>query len=138
MNWQHIANGANGLFSFGYHSYFYPLNDQDWRPLWANAVASNREVEKMVPVLLSVEPAPAARPDTEELVCRTWVKDGELYLLACNISDKALYAAIDLSEGKWRMAGTEIGTPATMDGEAKVRFYLDPIGVSFVRLVRAE
>ncbi len=138
MNWQHIAGGANGLFSFAYHSYFYPLNRQDWRPLWANAVAANREVAKMIPVLLSVEPAPAARPDTEELACRTWVKDGELYLLACNISSQALYAAVDLSEGRWRMAGTEIGSPATMDGDAKVRFYLDPIGVSFVRLARAD
>ena len=138
MNWQHIANGANGLFSFAYHSYFYPLNRQDWRPLWANAVAANREVAKMIPVLLSVEPAPAARPDTEELVCRTWMKGGELYLLACNISSQALYASVDLSEGRWRMAGTEVGSPATMDGDAKVRFYLDPIGVSFVRLVRAN
>ena len=137
MNWQHIANGANGLFSFGYHSYFYPLNDQDWRPLWANAVASNREVEKMVPVLLSVEPAPSARPDTEKLVCRTWVKDGELYVLACNIDDKPLYAAIDLSGGEWRMAGTEIGSPATMDGPAKIRLYMDSIGVSFLRLAPA-
>ncbi len=138
MNWQHIANGANGLFSFAYHSYFYPLNRQDWRPLWANAVEANREVAKMIPVLLSVEPSPTARPDTEELACRTWVKGGELYLLACNISNRALYAAVDLSEGRWRMAGTEVGSPATMDGDAKVRFYLDPIGVSFVRLVRAD
>ena len=134
MNWQHIANGANGLFSFAYHCYFYPLNKQDWRPLWAAAVEANREVAKMIPVLLSVDPAPSAKGDSEELVCRTWMKGGELYLLACNISDKPLYAAAELSAGRWRMAGAEVGSPATMDGERKVRFYLDPIGVSFVRL----
>ena len=134
MNWQHIANGANGLFSFAYHCYFYPLNKQDWRPLWALAVAANREVAKMIPVLLSVDPAPSAKGDSEDLVCRTWMKGGDLYLLVCNISDKPLYASADLSAGSWRMSGVEVGSPGAMDGERRVRFYLDPIGVSFVRL----
>ena len=134
MNWQHIAGGANGLIPFSYYSQFYPLNKQDWRPFWAVSVASYREVARMVPVLLSVEPAPTPRPDSDDLSCRTWVKDGDLYLLACNLSPKPLYASVDLSSGSWTMAGTEVGTPAAMDGPAKVRFYMDPDGVSFVRL----
>ena len=137
INWQHIACGANGLIPFAYHCFFYPLNRQDWRPLWALAVEACREVARMAPVLLSVEPAPAVTPDSEALVCRSWVKDGDLYVLACNIEPKPLYAAIDLSEGQWRMVGTEIGTPATMDGPAKIRLYMDPIGVSFLRLAPA-
>ena len=137
INWQHIALGANGLMPFAYHCFFYPLNRQDWRPLWAVAVESYREVARMIPVLLSIDHAPVAKPDSDSLVCRTWGKDGDLYVLACNIDDKPLYAAIDLSGGEWRMVGPEVGSPAIMDGLSKIRLYMDPIGVSFLRLAPA-
>ncbi|HNX04613.1 MAG TPA: glycoside hydrolase family 2 TIM barrel-domain containing protein [Opitutales bacterium] len=138
MNWQHIANGANGLLSFAFNCYFYPLNKQDWRTLWALTVEANREVAKMIPVLLSIEPAPLGEPASADLVCRTWVKDGDLYLLACNLSEKPLYTSVKLSDGAWKMSGAEVGTPAAMAGPSTVRFYLDPIGVSFVRLSKAD
>jgi len=138
MNWQHIANGANGLLSFAFNCYFYPLNRQDWRTFWALTVEANREVAKMIPVLLSVEPAPRGEPDSEDLICRTWVKDGDLYLLACNLSEKPLYASVKLSGGAWKLSGTEVGTPASMADPSRVRFYFDPIGVSFLRLSKAE
>ena len=134
MNWQHIAGGANGLISFAVNCLFYPLNKQDWRPLWAQVVEVNKEVAKMIPVLLSVEHAPKATADSQDVICRTWVKDGELYLLVCNLLEKPLYASVCLSEGDWAVSGTEVGTPATSDGSRRVRFYLDSIGVSFVRL----
>lgn len=134
MNWQHIAGGANGLISFALNSFFYPSNKYDWRPLWAQVVEVNREIARLIPVLLSVEDAPRAAPDSTDMVCRTWVKDGELFLLACNLSEKPLYASAMLSGGDWKVVGTEVGTPATSDGSRRVRFYLNPIGVSLVRL----
>ena len=134
MNWQFIANGANGLFLFAFNCYFYPLCKDDWRPRFALACEGAREVARLTDVLLSVDPAPKATPNSEDAICRTWVKDGKAYLLVCNLSEKPLDVAVALDSGAWRMSGTEVGTPATMKDARTVAFYLDPIGVSLVRL----
>lgn len=138
MNWQFVANGAKGLFLFAYHCNFYPLCRDDWRPRFALVCEAAREVKKMSEVILSVESAPKATPNSEDAVCRTWVKDGKAYLLVCNLSEKPLDVAVALDSGAWRMSGTEVGTPATMKDARTVAFYLDPIGVSLVRLDSAR
>ena len=74
----------------------------------------------------------------EVLLPTVWVKDGKAYLLVCNLSEKPLDVAVALDSGAWRMSGTEVGTPATMKDARTVAFYLDPIGVSLVRLDSAR
>ena len=138
MNWQFIANGANGLFLFAFNCYFYPLCKDDWRPRFAIACEGVREFARLTDVLLSIDRAPKATPDSEDAVCRTWVKDGKAYLLVCNLSERPLDVAVALDSGAWRMSGTEVGTPATMKDERTVAFYLDSIGVSLVRLDPAK
>lgn len=138
MVWQHIAGGANGIISFAFHCLFYPTNLQDWRPRWEITRAVHQEVKDMVPVLLSVDPAPSVTVESGDLACRTWVKDGDLYLLACDISGKPGDATVRISSGAWRMLGTELGSPASMADSSVVSFYFDAYGVSFVRLGRCE
>ena len=138
MVWQHIAGGANGIMSFAFHCLFYPTNLQDWRPRWEITRAVHQEVKDMVPVLLSVESAPSVTVESGDLACRTWVKDGELYLLACDISGKPGDATVRISSGKWKMLGTELGSPASMADPSVVSFFLDAYGVSFVRLGRCN
>ena len=138
MNWQMIANGANGLFLFAFNCYFYPLCKDDWRPRFAVACEAAREVKRMSDVILSAEPAPKGTPNTDQAVCRTWVKDGKAYVLVCSLSAKPLDVSVTLDAGAWKMDGTEVGTPATMAGPRKVAFYLDPIGVSLVRLAKEK
>ncbi|MBR3820282.1 MAG: hypothetical protein IKJ37_01530 [Kiritimatiellae bacterium] len=134
MFWQFIANGANGLLPYAYNVFFYPLNKDDWRPRFVLVCEAAREVAKMSDVLLSVEDAPKGLPNTGDAVCRTWMKDGLAYVLVCNLAERPVDVSVALSSGRWKMDGVEVGTPATMDGEAKVNFYLDSIGVSLVRL----
>ena len=138
MNWQMIANGANGLFLFAFNCYFYPLCKDDWRPRFAVACEAAREVKRMSDVILSAEPAPKGTPSTDQAVCRTWAKDDKAYVLVCNLSAKPLDVSVTLDAGEWKMSGTEVGTPATMAGPHTVSFYLDPIGVSLVRLAKEK
>ena len=134
MNWQYIANGANGLFLFAFNCYFYPLCKDDWRPRFALACEGAREVARLADVLLSVEPAPKGGLNSSQAVCRTWAKDGKVYVLVCNLANRPQDVTVELDAGSWCMDGTELGTPATMAGPRTVSFYLDAIGVSLVRL----
>ena len=126
MIWQNIAAGSNGIVS-------YNLRGETWAYL-DSLLKVHRELAGMADVLLSVETAPKAMPDTADASCRMWVKDGKAYLLVCNLSDKQLDAAVTLDSGAWRVCGVEIGTSATMKDAQTAAFRLDPIGVSLVRL----
>ena len=43
-------------------------------------------------------------------------------------------AEVEIASGAWRLASTEVGTPATMSGDRRLKFVFAPNGVSFVRL----
>jgi len=128
VNWQHIAGGANGLVSF-----VFGLGDE-FLDHWADVCAAGEEVRRLTPVLLSVEPVPQLIVSRETLACRVWSKDGDIYLLACNVTREPLSASVGLGEGSWTVRGHEIGTAGQMQGERTVGFDLAPLGVSIVRL----
>lgn len=134
MVWQHIANGANGIISFAFHCLFYPSNRQDWRPRWEITKAVHAEVKKMTPVLLSVDSAPKAKIETGNAVCRTWMKNGKLYLLVCSLSNIPTDVTVSIQSGKWDVQGIEVGTPASMANPSLVSFFMDAYGVSLVCL----
>ena len=138
MSWQHIAGGANGLVSFCFYRIVEAAKEPDpevRKANFASVCAVSREIAKMFPVLLSVEPCPAVKPvDAKTAVCRAWAKGGELYVLACSLRDAAGEAEVEIASGAWCLAGTEVGTPATMTGGRRLKFAFAPNGVSFVRL----
>ena len=129
VNWQHVAGGANGLIA-----YAFSLRD-DFMPHWGDVCAAADEVRRMAPVLLSIEPAPQVESTSELVPCRAWVKDGDLYLLACNVVREPVEASVRIGSGNWRMAGAEVGVAAKMADGRTVAFDLPAIGVSFVRMV---
>lgn len=129
VNWQHVAGGANGLIA-----YAFSLRD-DFMPHWGDVCAAADEVRRMAPVLLSIEPAPQVESTSELVPCRAWVKDGDLYLLACNVVREPVEASVRIGSGNWRMAGAEAGVAAKMADGRTVAFDLPAIGVSFVRMV---
>lgn len=138
MSWQHIAGGANGLVSFCFYRIVEAAKEPDpevRKANFASVCTVSREIAKMFPVLLSVEPCPAVKPaDEKAAVCRAWVKDGDLYVLACDLRGVSGEAEVEIASGAWRLASTEVGTPATMSGDRRLKFVFAPNGVSFVRL----
>lgn len=132
--WQHVAGGANGLVLYSFHDYLRRLKTQEeFDRCWGAACVIGNEVRRMIPVLLA-EPETGITSRNPDLVCRAWRKDGSLYLLACNVSDRALEASVALPPGTWKRVRTEVGEPAQLDGSGTVRFSLPPIGVSFMRI----
>ena len=132
MNWQHVAAGANGVISFSFSSMY---KQPEFQEVWNQTVAANEEIAKAVPVLLSVEPRPSVVPsDRKRLSCRTWVKDGKLHLLACNLTTKPISAYATLEYGVWKLEDRYMADgEVSVDGR-KVKYDLPPMGVSFVRL----
>ena len=86
MCWQHIAHGANGLISYCFHSLFRSLKDETLREdYWGRICRSHEGVKRMIPVLLSVEPAPVLTDVPLTMPARIWRKDGRLYVLVVNV-----------------------------------------------------
>ena len=75
------------------------------------------DVAAKIPVMLSADAAPQVSGAPESLLARTWVKDGEAWLLLCNITRQP------------------IKTTVTVGGR-NVPVDLPSIGVSFERLPR--
>ena len=125
MLWQHVANGATGLFSFRYHD----VTTETWKVV----LKTHREIADRTDVLLSDEPCPEVASSDEGLVCRAWKKDGSLFILACNILDRPLSARVTVSGGDWKPASADFGPEPTGIGRT-FDFALPPLGVSFARL----
>ena len=133
--WQHLACGANGLiaFAFGWAKDAWGDNVRE-NPDWKSLCRVAGEVRKMIPVMLSVDPAPTAKADAAIVPVRTWAKDGRVYLLAVNPTRQPLKASVTLSSGTWEIAGTEIGIAPAKTSAGGLSFDFPPLGVSFVRL----
>jgi hypothetical protein len=134
MNWQHIALGANGLISYCYHALYRDVKPENFDNYWKPICNAAAEVKKMMPVLLSVEEAPAAQGAPEMVPVRTWMKDGELYVLAVNARNEVQTANLALSRGAWAVAGCEIGVAGRLSAPDRLIIELPPLGVSFMRL----
>ena len=134
MNWQHIALGANGLIAYCYHALYRHVKPEDFDTYWKPICNAAAEVKKMMPVLLSVEEAPTAQGAPEMVPVRTWMKDGELYVLAVNARNEAQTANLALSRGAWAVAGCEIGVAGHLSAPDRLVIELPPLGVSFMRL----
>ena len=139
MCWQHIALGANGLISYCFHSYYnYVSTKEEFDKCWSLVCKVSSEVKKMIPVMLSVDKAPAVSGAAEMMPVRTWMYGGDLYVLLVNSGDKTQEASLDIAEGAWKMSSCEVGEPGRMDSDRRLLVTLPPHGVSFVRLSRAK
>ena len=138
MNWQHIAHGANGLVAYCFHSLFRDCPASDREMFWGRICRANEPVKRMVPVLLSVDPAPAVSGAPALMPTRVWRKDGEVYVLVVNAAAEKLSAALALSEGAWRVAGVEVGSAVRAEAQGRVlNVELAPAGYAMIRLADA-
>lgn len=134
MNWQHIAGGANGLVSYCFHALLRDIPPAEFEAYWGAICRPNEEVRRLIPVLLSVDPAPAVTGAPAELPVRVWSKGGDLYVLACNVLDRPLAATLKIGSGRWKAVAAEVGPKQRMSGPNTLDIDLPALGVSVMRL----
>lgn len=119
MTWQHIALGANGIIGYSYHDIgrCAKENPEEAARRWSVITNVVADVAAKIPVMLSADAAPQVSGAPESLLARTWVKDGETWLLLCNITRQPLKTTVTV-------------------GGRNVPVDLPSIGVSFERLPR--
>ena len=104
MNWQAVAAGANGLVGWWFAGMIRELLDKgkeaEFRRVWEDVKVAYEDVAARIPLLLSVEPAPKVVKVPEDVVARTWTKDGETWLLVVNRNAKPTAGKVVLAGGK--------------------------------------
>ena len=138
MNWQHIALGANGLISYCYHALYRDVKPEDFDKYWKPICNAAADVKRMMPVLLSVDEAPAVDGAPEMVPVRTWMHDGDLYVLAVNAQNAIQKATLKIASGRWEAAKCEVGTEGRMAAPDALDLELPPLGMSFMRLKAAK
>ena len=136
MNWCHIAGGANGLIGYTFSAL---RNEKkrgtaDFEKNWKSVCAAYADVKRLVPVLLSVEPAPRAPSTPPETPVRIWRKDGKLYVLACNAGTEPAKVEVALGAERFALEGVEIGAADLVAAKGgSLVFTLPPTGYSMAR-----
>jgi hypothetical protein len=92
MQWQFIAEGATGLVPYSLHS----IKKMDWRDKfevqWKKVCDISSEMNRHVPMFLSVEPAVKVHGAPVEMGVRTWRYGGKDWLLCVNTTRRNLSA----------------------------------------------
>ena len=133
MAWQCIASGANGLVFYSFAAIQKGTHGLKFETAWADVCEVGWEIRKYMPVLLSVEPAPAVSGVPAEWCVRLWRKDGETWLLVVNAQDEACEATLTLSEDFSAMQA-EFGPDAEKSGPRALRVSLAPNQPVFYRI----
>ena len=137
MSWQFIAAGANGLIFYGF-STIQASKRKDGTPFsfdraWADTCVVAEEVKRYIPVLLSVEEAPAVAGAPEAWGVRVWRKDGETWLLVVNAQDEPSEAELTLGED-FATVTPAFGPVAAKTGARTLRISLAPNEPAFYRI----
>ena len=114
MFWQAIAEGANGLMCYAYHSLKWAQGHghDPFDRRWADVCKAAAEVCERESLLLSAGPPPRLGPLPKGLSARGWTKDGVRTVVLANRLRERLSGEIEI------------------DG-VKLSFELPPIGVEF-------
>jgi len=134
MIWQCIAEGANGIVCY---SWFDIRRDEAraFDETWPLLKEIAGEVADLIPVLLSVEKAPAISADEADGLSWMAKRHGDaVYLFVVNGADEARTARFSLPSPA--QAATDVATDAPVEGLSPRRFHveLEPLGVRVLRL----
>jgi len=132
MAWQCIAEGADGLV---FYSWFELRNDQQYpfAERWEEVKTVAREINEMVPVLLSIDPVPEIVVCAPEAVhWTTRAHDGGLYLFLVNDSESPVTASIRLPDWPGRVTLGDRDVSVDADGVLTVE--MEPLGVQICRV----
>ena len=134
MTWQSIAGGANGIIYYAFHTLrrASDIPGDNFDLAWARTKAAAFEVKKYEHVLVSLEEPPAVSGGTDAVAVRTWRRDGYVYLLAVNCTDKPQKVSLKLSAETGKGMDVDFGMPPVLaDGRINIDF--SPIGYVMLR-----
>ncbi len=147
MAWSCIAEGANGLIFYSWFDLWRmdktpaeggrtavrePFEDR-----WRDVTTMAAEIRDFIPVLLSVEPAPAPKLEAPPLVSwRVLAKDGIVWLIAVNNDEQnEVPVAVHFAES-FRKAAARSGGAQIPGGGNAWKLTIPPRGVQLVRFER--
>lgn len=137
FNWAHIACGANGLIGYSFSPFCmekYAKYDAYARH-WKSVCAAYEEVKRFTDVLLA-DPF-AVTGGTVHAPVRAWLKDGKVYVLACNAKSETAEVRVGLgSAAAFRVAAVELGDASSVraDANGSLVFTLPSLGVALVKM----
>ena len=105
MAWSCIAAGANGLIFYSYFDLWKmdkAVEDggkakvrEPFDERWADVCRMAQEIAANIPVLLAAETTPEYQLNApDDVACRVWSKDGEVWLLAVNAGTETAQATV--------------------------------------------
>lgn len=134
MSWQCIAGGANGLI---FYSWFDVQRDKsaEFEPRRREIAKVVKEIDKYIPVLLSVETVPSVKFSGSSTVgWRAYCKNGAIFLLAVN-SGKAGERVSFLFDQKITSCINELGKKNTEISSGTCSLYLEPLEPALLKIV---
>jgi len=134
MAWQCIAAGANGLVFYSFFDLFKMKANEPFETRWAEVCAMAEEIRRHIPVMLSVEPAPAATcAGAPAVETRVWRVGDDVYLLAVNSAPEEVRATVRLGT-VFGTVEAEFGTPPAREGASVLAYRFAPLEPVLVRL----
>lgn len=136
MAWQCVAAGANGLVFYSYFDLFKMKARDPFEKRWSDVCAMGDEIRRLIPILLSVEPAPKITCEGPASVeTRAWRAGSNVYLLAVNSAPSAEMATVTISGG-FKTVQAEFGKAPVQAGPDRLTFTFAPLEPVLVKLGR--
>ena len=134
MAWQCVAAGANGLVFYSFFDLFKMKDRDPFEKRWADVCAMAEEVKRLIPVLLSAEPAPSVTCEGSASVeTRVWRSGSDVYLLAVNGTSEAVTATVVVAGG-FKSVRAEFGNVPERKGDGHLVYTFAPLEPVMVRL----
>jgi len=149
MAWQCIVGGANGLVFYSWMDLWRmdktvedggrAVKREPFEERWRDVTAMAKEIEELIPVLLSVEESrrPQAVEATAGVAWRLYGKDGATYVAIVNSSD-APGAASLVFDADLASADAVLGDDGAESAGKRLSLLFSPLEPKVVRLVFAE
>lgn len=85
MSWMSIAAGANGLIYYSFFDLFKMQHKDPFEKRWADICAVAEEIQRYIPLILSVEPVPSySVTGSKACEIRVWRQGNDLYILGAS------------------------------------------------------
>ena len=138
MCWQCIACGANGLVLYSWFDLKKEPSGVSFEKRWAECCRVGAEIRAFESVLLADTASGFAHATTSQkgdaLCVRAWRKDGKIWILAVNVSEKPIDAKLALAERCAAAAAAFGPSPRLSSGERAFSLALEPLEPALVKI----
>jgi len=98
MSWMSIAAGANGVVYYSYFDLFKMKGKDPFEQRWAEICSVAEEIQRYVPIILSVEPIPhSTSTGSSSSEIRIWRQNNDLYILCASAAMQTDHVTLTLS-----------------------------------------